>query len=117
MCATGKTGHVDNCPFQPKASTSTGAFVFIFFHSFNGPLLVITPIAAGHLSQAPRTAPCGHATHHDAFACRQLAPHPAATDNVSFGPVLRYVFFFFFSFWFCFVHHKCYRAAVAASAS
>ncbi|KAH9008278.1 hypothetical protein EDB84DRAFT_1551529, partial [Lactarius hengduanensis] len=38
---------------------------------------------------APRTAPCGHATHHDAFACRQLAPHPAATDNVSFGPSRR----------------------------
>ncbi|KAH9027176.1 hypothetical protein EDB85DRAFT_1893101 [Lactarius pseudohatsudake] len=39
------------------------------YYSFNDPLLVITPIAAGHLPQAPRTAQCGHATHHDAFAC------------------------------------------------
>ncbi|KAH9016889.1 hypothetical protein EDB84DRAFT_708936 [Lactarius hengduanensis] len=70
MCATGKTQDtLTICQLAPttKASTST----------------VITPIAAGHLPQAPRT---GHAIRHDAVAF-PLAPHPAATDNTSFGPV------------------------------
>ncbi|KAH9035613.1 hypothetical protein EDB84DRAFT_1485261, partial [Lactarius hengduanensis] len=44
---------------------------------------------------APRT---GHAIRHDAVAF-PLAPHPAATDNTSFGPVFKIRFFFF---WFLF---------------
>ncbi|KAH9022348.1 hypothetical protein EDB85DRAFT_2278216 [Lactarius pseudohatsudake] len=78
MCATGKTQDTlticPNLPQQPRLQRQLYC-----------PLLVITPIAAGHLPQAPRT---GHAIHHDAVAF-PLAPHPAATDNTSFGPVFK----------------------------
>ncbi|KAH9009597.1 hypothetical protein EDB84DRAFT_1546397, partial [Lactarius hengduanensis] len=78
MCATGKTGHVDNCPFQPRLQHQ--------LLSHPSPLATSHRLhGRHHAGTQPTTSP---------FAC-PLAPHPAATDNVSFGPVLRYVFFFF----------------------
>ncbi|KAH9009887.1 hypothetical protein EDB84DRAFT_1446065, partial [Lactarius hengduanensis] len=57
----------------------------------------IVPQQTGHLTiarsnqrlqhqLAPRTAPCGHATHHDAFACRQWPHTPPRLTTVTEPP-------------------------------